>query len=216
MKLQQQQLPRHAPHLLLPSHPLTTGHVFGEKHCTFALDGKLVTELHGQRATAGGEIQQREGSASHLILQVWGRRWERGWYQDRQNKPTGCGVSETSSKTATCCCQLKSWHLLSWQKRQDCMQFMASPVHPLLAASINGFLFYCSLHCPHPYYFRLRDENGGDEKTSARGKNAAAGERNAKQTPDKQVNAVASTSYKVCSMLSLHIMPSIFMPIFSG
>lgn len=72
MKLQQQQLPRHAPHLLFPSHPLTTGHVFCEKHCTFALDGKLVTELHGQRATAGGEIQQREGSVSHLTLQVWG------------------------------------------------------------------------------------------------------------------------------------------------
>lgn len=123
MKLQQQQLPRHAPHLLFPSHPLTTGHVFCEKHCTFALDGKLVTELHGQRATAGGEIQQREGSVSHLTLQVWGEG--DGSVADIKTgriKPTGCGGSETPIKTAALCCQHKSWHLLSASTRQDCTQ----------------------------------------------------------------------------------------------
>lgn len=36
------------------------------RNTVLALDGKLVTELHGQRDTEGGEIQQHEGK--HVSL----------------------------------------------------------------------------------------------------------------------------------------------------
>lgn len=96
--------------------------MFSVRNAVLALDGKLVTESHGQRATEGGEIQQHEEKCISLGSAGLGGGGRGGSAVGIKRARLNPQESEVPGVPATSHYRRESKHTLSTpvrQKRQD-------------------------------------------------------------------------------------------------